>query len=92
MIPSPYPSELNTCRIIVLLEVKPFSNQYEQLEFTFEQWKKVSDVLWKIYPLSIEFPEPGKKMRAMGETRTITTRDGIITLPDDLECFYGKPE
>jgi len=84
MIPSPYEKELNGCRVVILVERRAFSNEYEQLSITQEQFKQISDFIWHLHPLV-------KVDEDQGEIRNITTQDTVIKLPDEISCWYeGK--
>lgn len=45
MIPSEYANNMHEVRVIVLLETKPLSDTYMQMEFTKEQFKEISQCI-----------------------------------------------
>ncbi len=54
LIPSEYQHNFNEVRVIVLLETKPMSNTYMQMEFTKEQFKEISKCIYSTWQRRIE--------------------------------------
>ena len=48
--PSPYLDDLNTIRMIVLIECQPLSNTYHQMKFTLEQYDAISRFIYESFP------------------------------------------
>lgn len=69
--------ELYKIRMVILLETTPLSNKYQQIRLTQRQFKIISDALY-----TMQGGVPGRT-----DTVSFNVRDGIITLPDDLQDF-----
>lgn len=65
---SPYQDKIDIIRLVLLVEIEPLSNRYEQIALTEQQYLKVLDLLESFY----------------GENDDINlqTNDGIIVLPE----------
>lgn len=80
IIASPYEKELTTCRMIVLLETAPFSNQYHQMWFDQKQFTEISLAIWNAQPIGPD----GVNKRVMVEGSK------IHILSDEIQTHYGK--
>lgn len=76
---------LDTSRMVILLETKPLTNQYEQIEFTQEQYKEFSDFLWSKLP-KVHDPDTLKEYGRF----TVREREMPIVLPDNIQSWYEK--
>lgn len=45
--------DLNTIRMIVLIECQPFTNDYHQMKFTLEQYDAISRFIYKSFPKGV---------------------------------------
>lgn len=71
--------QLNSTRLIVLMEVEPQSNRYAQFMFDREQFKKVSNAVGDCYEM--------KSKEGDIEEYDIELTDQTVVLPDLPESY-----
>lgn len=69
---------VNECRLVVLLEVKPNSNKYQQIVFNQNQFKFVSNAI-----AAVAVPTGQDEPDMKGYAHNVY--DQIITLPENIQ-------
>lgn len=78
---SPYLSSIKNCRVVVLLEAEPLSNKYHQFVLKKEDFKKLSDMMYKFYP------EDPNVIIDGAVARVIELEDQVVILNPEVKSF-----
>jgi len=79
LIPSEYSHSFNEVRVIVLLETKPLSDTYVQMEFTRDQFNEISNCIYSTWERRIENLRNNQIIVSVKEREIPIKIDGIAS-------------